>query len=219
MSEYTPWNPKWFYTRVNVNCLEQIQKEFEEIRKNHWHKFCDYNIDEEDANWWDFSAMPREVIEPHTPVLVEWLDSKGILDKWSSTAFSVVNKEDKPMRIHIDSTLTDERRVSLNMPFLNCNNTWTCWYDCEIDQHEVPTDVPPEVLHSRFQYDPSLRFGRWGIEQGAKEIARAEMNTPVLVNVTIPHRPISGHNLQRILLCHRFTPELTKEEMDRICNL
>jgi len=219
MSEYMPWNPDWFYTRVNVDQLSQIQSEFEIIRKEHWHKFCDHDVNENDADWWDFSAMPRSIIEPYTPTLVEWFDSLGILDKWSSTAFSVVNKEDKPMRIHIDSTLTEQRRVSLNMPFLNCDNTWTVWYDCDIDQTEVPTELPPEILHSRFQHDPSLRFGRWGVEQGAQEIARAEMNTPVIVNVTIPHRPISSHNLQRILLCHRFTPELTEEEINRICNL
>ena len=65
MSKYASWNPDWFYTRVNVEPLRQIQSEFEIIRKEHWHKFCDHDVNENDADWWDFSAMPRSIIS-HT---------------------------------------------------------------------------------------------------------------------------------------------------------
>ena len=82
-------------------------------------------------------------------------------------------------------------------------------------------EITPEVLphlHSRMIYDPPLQKGRWGVEP-CNEIDRAEMDSPVIVNVTVPHRPVSGHDNERILICHRFTPELTAEEVLRICNL
>lgn len=220
MSNYKPWNPDWRYTKFTVDCLEQIQQEFEYVCKHVWHTFSDNDLTNSSPDYWDFSMMPREGIEEHVPSLVKWLDSKSILDKWTATAFSVVNRASNPMRIHVDSIATDERRVSLNMPFKNCANTWTCWYNCELDEVEVPPEITPEILphlHSRMIYDPPLQQGRWGVEP-CNEIDRAEMDQPVLVNVTVPHRPVSGHNNERILLCHRFTPELTQEEMDRICN-
>lgn len=218
MKQFTSWNPDWRYTKFNIDCLKEIQQEFLNVRKLIWHKHSDQNLEDPDPSWWDFSMMPRQELEPLVPTLANWFKSKGILDKWSSTAFAVVNKSSNPMDIHVDSTVIDVRRYSLNMPFINCDNTWTVWYDAEVDQTRLPTDIPPEVLHSRFKYDPTLRFGLWYQEQTATEIDRAEMDSPVIINITVPHRPVSGHEDTRILLCHRFTPELTTEEVLTICN-
>jgi len=218
MIKYTPWSTDWRYTKFNIDNLDQIQQEFVKVKELQWHKFCDHDLSAVDVNWWDFSVMPRSEIESMVPTLVAWFDKKGILDKWTASAFSVIHKEKYPMRIHVDSTLTDERRVSLNMPFQNCENTWTCWYDANIDMDNLPLENP-DRKHSRQLYDPALASGLWFLEDNAQEIDRAEMDSPVIVNVTIPHRPVSGHDNQRILLCHRFTPELTEEEINRICNL
>ena len=221
MNDYQPWNPDWRYTKFTVDCLEQIQQEFQYVKDNIWHKYSHNDLVSDDPDYWDFSMMPRSGIEEHVPTLVDWFKRAGILDKWTATAFSVVNRASNPMRIHVDSIATDDRRVSLNMPFKNCSNTWTCWYDCELDDVEVPPEITPEVLphlHSRMIYDPPLQKGRWGVEP-CNEIDRAEMDSPVVVNVTVPHRPVSGHDNERILICHRFTPELTAEEVLRICNL
>lgn len=221
MSNYKPWNPDWRYTKFTIDCLEQIQKEFRYVKDNIWHTYSHNDLVDSDPDYWDFSMMPRSGIEEHVPTLVDWFKRVGILDKWIATAFAVVNKASNPMRIHVDSIATDDRRVSLNMPFLNCKNTWTCWYDCELDEVEVPPkNITPEILphlHSRMVYDPPLQKGRWGVEP-CNEIDRAEMDSPVIVNVTIPHRPVSGHDETRILLCHRFTPELTEKEIKNICN-
>lgn len=221
MSNYKPWNPDWRYTKFTIDCLEQIQKEFRYVKDNIWHIYSHNDLVDSDPDYWDFSMMPRSGIEEHVPTLVDWFKRVGILDKWIATAFAVVNKASNPMRIHVDSIATDDRRVSLNMPFLNCKNTWTCWYDCELDEVEVPPkNITPEILphlHSRMVYDPPLQKGRWGVEP-CNEIDRAEMDSPVIVNVTIPHRPVSGHDETRILLCHRFTPELTEKEIKNICN-
>lgn len=221
MNTYTPFKPNWYYSKFNIPNLEQIQKEFLSVKDSTWQKYSDHNLSTK-GDWWDFCCMPGSDLEQHIPTFVNWLKDVGIYSKWISTAFSVVNSNTNPMRTHVDSLDNDSRRVSLNIPILNCQGTYTVWYDAELDfSNQGPVDISPddprwEKLHGRFKYDPPLRTGLWTIESTEKEVMRVETTSPLLVNITRPHRPMSDHNEMRILACSRFSPELTEQEVKQL---
>ena len=215
---YVPWNPEWFYSRFRIDNLEQIQKEFLIVKDVKWKEYI--GVDTNNSTWWDFALMPKHAVEEFLPTLVDWLTHIGLYDRWITVAFSTVNHSEHPMRIHVDSTAVDQRRISVNIPVLNCEKTYTVWYDAELDYDNVlPEVISPEVeakLHTRLKYDPAIKYSHWGIESTAVEIKRLETNQPVIVNITIPHRPVSDHNQTRILACLRFTPELTDADLKKL---
>lgn len=220
MNKYLPFKPDWYYSKFTIPNLKQIQKEFLSVKDLIWHSYSNHDLTEK-GDWWEFTAMPGNEIEKHIPSFINWLKEVGIYSKWISTAFSVVNSNANPMRTHVDSLDTANRYLSLNIPILNCQGSYTVWYDAELDHTEVAPDLQPgepgyEELNTRFKYDPPLRYGRWTVESTEQEVMRVETVDPVLVNVSMPHRPMSDHNEMRILACSRFTPELTDQEVRQL---
>ena len=84
----------------------------------------------------------------------------------------------------------------LNIPILNCEDSWTVWYDAE-------TDLSPEFN----EYDVR-KSARRCLSENAVELCRMPASTPAWVNISIPHRPVTTHNKLRAVISARFMPEL-----------
>lgn len=117
----------------------------------------------------------------------------------------------KMTAIHIDQGYN----YVLNFPVINCNNSYTVWYN---EVEEVPVTPVNSYLDDdtilykghrteevaerlvRAPYIPYFKMDR------EKEIARVDSNQPLWVNGSIPHRPEVRHLEFRLLATLRFLP-------------
>lgn len=187
MMEYLT-QPRWLYKEIEVDNLTEIQQELLPILYN---TFPDF--DNESPH---FTSLQREQIEPYAPLYRKFIDSLGILDRWSYCAFVTTNL-DKKFPVHVDSLIWQERCYGLNLPLINCEGTYTVFYDAEIE--EMP-----------FMNNGDSRYSARRIKPGTvpTEIGRLEASNPAWVNTSIPHAPVSTHSKPRAIISARFRPEV-----------
>lgn len=180
--------PKWLYKKIEVSNLVDIQQELLPILYKTYPDF-----DNEPPH---FTALQREEIEPYAPLYTSFIESLGILDRWSYCAFVTTNLN-KNFPIHVDSLIWQERCYGLNLPLINCDDSYTVFYEAEIE--EMP-----------FINYGDAKFSARVIKRGAKatEIGRLEANNPAWVNTSIPHAPVSNHSRPRAIISARFNPEV-----------
>jgi hypothetical protein len=138
----------------------------------------------------DVSMVPKIC-----PRLTEFLKRNKLFDILSYIVTIVVHPK-KEFLVHVDGW----ESIGLNFPILNCEDSYTVWYDTEIlDQ---PThDRTGEIEASTKVCDQS------NLEQ--KEIGRLDATIPSWLNVNIPHRPVVYHNKLRAAISLRFNPAPT----------
>jgi hypothetical protein len=181
--------PSWFYKPIQIGNLEEIQKELVPIIYN--------KIPNSNSSFPKFIKIQRNEIEPVAPIYTDFIRSLGILDKWNGSCIISTNNN-VPFPIHIDTIHWFDNSYGLNIPIINCENTYTVWYDAEMESKPnslVPTD---RISQSRIAKTGTV----------ATEIARWHMKDPAWINVSIPHRPVSNHGKFRAVISARFTPEL-----------
>ena len=101
--------------------------------------------------------------------------------------------------IHRDFPMWKIRNIALNIPVLNCDETYTVFYDAKFpDEHKMPT--VGDTIYARHSEVVE--------EDTAVEIDRCPSNRANWINVYQPHAPLSTHNLPRIMFSIRFKPEL-----------
>lgn len=180
--------PSWLYKPINVPNLKVIQEEIilflYKVRPNF------------DFSNPDFIHIARKEIEPYTPMYAKFIDSLGILDKWDYSAFITLNNNLK-FPIHVDSLNWDLRCYGLNLPIINCENTYTVFYDAEIESE--PFKERNDPIRSSRVIKKNSEF---------KEIGRWDSNKPAWINISVPHAPVSLHSKPRALISARFLPEL-----------
>lgn len=183
-------NPKWFYKPLVVNNLTEIQSE---VIPFIYKKISDF-----DTATPQFVYVNRDEIESTVPSYVKYIDSLGLLDKWVWCAIITTNGEHE-FPIHVDSYDWKVRCYGLNLPIINCEGTYTVWYDAEIEGEIFDKDNDPRHYARRIKPDTI-----------ATEIGRWDMSNPAWINTSIPHRPVSTHNKPRAVISARFRPELHK---------
>jgi hypothetical protein len=100
--------------------------------------------------------------------------------------------------IHIDDPEFNVN-VALNIPVQGCRDSYTVWYDAEIDFSANIPDYATDGI-----YNPGGRV----IKGQAKEIDRIDSGDPSWVNISVPHQGIYIGGQERINASIRFTSDI-----------
>lgn len=177
--------PTWLYKKVKLDSVLPIfQKELLALA---------YQIDPQLPTRENYlvSETNKDKIKQTCPYFYKYLTALKIERHLLRVGFVIVSK---PKRIiHSDYPASS---FALNLPILNCKDTYTVWYDSVITaqkatEYNSPTWV--EVGDSPL-YE----------ESSAIEIGRIDSNQPHWVNVRVPHSPECNHNNLRINCTIRF---------------
>lgn len=180
--------PLWRYKPITVDNLEAIQEELIPVLYKEYPEF--------DTGKPTFCFVLREKIEPYAPLYTKFIESLGILDRWHYSALITITA-DYNFPVHIDGVDWKTRCYGLNIPLINCEDTFTVFYDAEIDDNIVFEKSNP-INSSRVTKKDTI----------ATEIDRMPASQPAWVNNRIPHKPLSLHNKPRAIISARFRPEL-----------
>lgn len=135
------------------------------------------------------------------PTLMEELERLELAHMLKMIAMIMVTP-DHEYPIHIDSTNPARMSVALNMPVLNCQNSYTIWYDAKIQYEQY---VPEYVIG-----DDIAWMAVPCDSNNAVEIARCDANVPHWVNIYRPHVPKCDHTMFRVNASLRFTADIYK---------
>ena len=90
--------------------------------------------------------------------------------------------------VHFDG---GKNKAALNIPILNCKGTYTTWYTSTQTAIEYPH-------HGAATYH--------GVDkESCTELARTEMNSPIIINVQQFHSAINPHDTWRLLISIRLS--------------
>ncbi len=179
--------PNWLYRPVVVPNLEILKQEL--------HCVANQIILDIQNLTPDFHYIPRDQIEQHLPQTKIWLADLGLLDRWKYLAF-ITGNQGTSLPLHVDTLDWTTRSYGLNVPVLNCEQSWTVFYRAQIDRPTQEDATDPRA--SAWFCDPDT----------AEEIDRIESVRPHWINVCVPHRPMVMHQQPRILASFRFGPEV-----------
>jgi hypothetical protein len=210
---YIPYRQEWFYTKIHVPNLEQIQKEFVNL---FWKTLGDNIPNDTGFFIVDYSA-------DEVPALKSLLQHYDLADKWCSVGFSVMNNGCKFGGIHYDFVERHNKYLALNIPLLNCDGSYNVWYTGQpgnktkvVQYNDSASVIVFAGKESANDVDtPSTHW----VQGNITELDRVECTTPMLIHVGRPHQPEVTHDKLRVLLTIRFRPELTDVEFDRITAL
>jgi hypothetical protein len=181
--------PSWFYKLIEIKNFVEIQEELKQALYQ-----INPNFDNEIPNYF---YHPKDKLETLVPKYMEYMDSIGVLHRWRGSSIISTNYGMK-FPIHIDSENWLEVSYGLNIPVINCEGTYTVWYDATVSTTYVDKlGVPKERMTKYIDNTKPI-----------VEIERLEMIQPAWINVSIPHAPVSTHNKPRAIFSARFEPEL-----------
>lgn len=176
----------WLYQPVNIPdvLLNIFQKEFMLV----YDKFV---TDLESHPIQLVSEENISIIPTHYPYLFRYLKLLGIHSYIVRIGLVVLNES--KVVVHTDWPATG---YALNIPVLNCQGTFTAWYDAQ------PTKNRASIYSSnswKAVGDSPLYDSETAIE-----IDRIEANKPHWINVHVPHSPVCNHNKLRVNGTIRF---------------
>ncbi len=192
--KYQSTAPNWLYHPANLNdeLLPQIQKELIKLsvvtRKDNLVPFTSTFVQVND----------HTLLARTCPTLVQELQRLELYDILEFIALISVDcsKEFPP---HVD--VGDD--IAVNIPLINCEGTYTVWYDAEI----VDQELPKHAVGSE-----SARQARVCNPRTAVEIGRCDSSIPHWINVNVPHRPETHHDQLRLAASLRFLPSPVDEK-------
>ena len=181
--------PTWLYKPVIIENLQQIQKECIDIYNKHYSEsFGEYGF--------TFTYIDLEILRDEAPSYITYLKELGLYDKWVKSIF-VGTKGDRrwdDSQIHVDSEDWETRSYALNIPVINCEDSYTVWYD---------------VTEYDFQHQDALYKAARGYDLATStEIGRMPASKTALINVAVAHRPVTNNPNTRLLISTRFYPEI-----------
>ena len=192
MQKYQSTTPDWLYHPANIDQLPTIQKELLKLSVI----TCKDNLVNYTSTF--VGVNYREIIDRTCPVLVQELQRLKLYDILDFIAIISVDcsKEFPP---HVD--VGDD--IAVNIPLVNCEGTYTVWYDAEIIDQELPT----HAIGS-----DSAKQARICDPRTAVEIGRCDSSIPHWINVNVPHRPETHHDQLRLAASLRFLPSPLDEK-------
>lgn len=154
-----------------------------------------------------YATVNQALVADSSPTLRSFLSRIGLLNRWTeSVVISVNHTSEVSWPIHVDDFRL-QRRVALNIPIINCENSFTTWYDVTAGSEANGEAVAAARRHGLNGAGKSHSI--YYHNEGAVEIGRRDGNKASFINVAIPHRPVPGPNVPRIVLSVRFWPEIT----------
>jgi hypothetical protein len=189
MYKHTNTTPDWLYQQpnLNVDTLPVIKKELQKVF----------------ALTKPFSLVPytstymeignSELLEQHCPNLFTELRNLKLYNSLKVVAFiSVVINKHFPAHVDVKS------EVALNIPLINCDGTYTVWYNGQPQSKEFDNYlIGVESARNAMEADVDSLV----------EIDRCEANVPRWINVNVLHRPETTHDNFRVAASLRFDPE------------
>jgi len=175
--------PQWNWFPIEVENLDKIQQEILTTIK-----YVFPNYEQMPPG---FYYLNNDTIKELCQNCNEFLKKINLFDRWCNTSIVTTNFG-RTIAIHTDAENYKERSFALNIPIINCNDTYTVWYDvgtAETSKHETLGSI----VYSDYN---------------AVEIDRMPSSTCAFVNVMRPHRPVTNHSNFRALVSFRFYPEL-----------
>lgn len=193
--DYLPNHKDWYYSTFKIPNLEKIQHEFLPLRVMYIDKISVFN------------PLSKDELKDKVPEFCKFLKSVDLYDRWITTSMCTIPPHQN-YPLHIDSLHCEERFIALNIPIINCDNTFTAWYEAEIDK------LIWDKLHGHIDitYDAACHC-KW---ETSKEVKRVESYEPMLINVSVPHSVFNPNDKYRFLVSSRFTPELTSDDIQKL---
>lgn len=204
MSKLTNGIPDFLYkpAAVNLDLLPGIRKEafklFLELQKK-WlkEKIFYYVIDFE-----------QEVgkIQDLCPTLTAELQRLGLYDYFYSLLFVQKLPSQHAMPIHRDANLDTPYvygHLGLNIPIAGCENSFTVFYDGELDKNFLDAEKIPKDNPWYGTYSAQLG-GKFADQHSVKEIDRVQSNQPLWLNTYAFHAGRTESLKPRLLLSLRF---------------
>jgi hypothetical protein len=192
MYKHRVTTPDWLYCEPNLTptLLSAIQIELQKVFSKT--KTKKDNLVPYTSTYVEFNNI-NGFITKTCPILAKELTRLNLLDRLETVAFiSVVADHEFPA--HIDVGVD----VALNIPLLNCDGTYTVWYDGQLAQGDDANRYP-YALGSN-----SANNACAGDISNLIEIDRCHANKPLWINVNVLHRPVTTHNKFRVAASLRF---------------
>ena len=142
------------------------------------------------------SVVDKNLIISSCPTLSNILRNFGLHEQFLGIAF-ITAQEKSDFPIHSDGNPYTEI-YALNIPVLNCDQSYTVWYDVAI--HNQP--ISPELA----VMDETAVYARYCDQDRSQEIGRCDANIPHWIDVMTPHSVEIEHNKFRINSSMRFLP-------------
>lgn len=190
--KYTPWHSNWFYSLVNIPDLVTIQQELLQVRDTDTHTWSTNKF------YKNVAAAP---VLHRCPVLSQYLNSVGLLKNTVRFLYSqyLGSNVSTP---HVDAYDPIFCSESLNIPLVDCENSYTVWYST--DREKLIDSTGAELKHSaQYALCPS---------KDAVEIKRLHAIAPAVVNTTILHKA-DAQSDSRVVCGIRFNRALTRQDM------
>jgi len=194
--------PSWLYKPIsNIQNIKNIQKECLSVFENHY-------SDAFGNRGFMFCYVDQDILKNECPTYTAYLKEIGLYDKWCRTVFigtkTEKRLEDSP--IHVDSEDWESRCYALNIPVVNCEDSYTVWYDVQEYDEEAYSGDDERIGH---------KSARGFKPQTSTEIGRLNSNIPAWINVAIPHRAENSNPNLRFLVSTRFYPEIHDFNFDQ----
>jgi hypothetical protein len=169
-----------FYKPIHIDNLDEIQKEILKLIPENL-------LDQTTLTYIENSKN----IFLGIPMLSDFLKSKNMYGSVGDIAINITQGK-KSGNYHMDS---GPYKHSLNIPIINCENTWINFFKVDSD-YKVVTVENKGKTHHFFRYT----------EDQCELIHKAETKEPYLLGVKTPHRVTNGSDQTRIMLLIRLWP-------------
>lgn len=187
--KYRSSTPDWLYHEpsLNTELLPTIQKEllklFVQTKKDTLVPYTSTFVEIND----------KELMRKTCTVLMQEFQQLGIYDNFFVISFiSVESNQEFPP--HVDVGVD----IALNIPLINCEGTYTVWYDGQLKDQGLPI----YAIGS-----PIAEISRVANPRTVTEIGRCDSSIPHWINVNMLHRPETHHDRLRVAASVRFDPE------------
>jgi hypothetical protein len=192
--KYQSTTPDWLHHEPSLNSelLPAIQKEllklFVQTKKDTLVPYTSTAVE----------ISHKELMCNTCTTLMQEFRRLGIYDNfWLITFISVDSNREFPP--HVDVGVD----IALNIPLINCEGTYTVWYDGKIKDQSLPDyAIGTSVVEMARVADPRT----------VTEIGRCDSSIPHWINVNMLHRPETHHNQLRVAASIRFNPEPLDEK-------
>ena len=188
--------PTWLYKNVNINNLDAIRSECLAVFNKHY-------ANSFGGRGFTFTRINQDILRAEAPSYTRALKDLGLYERWTNSVFvgteGTARYEDSP--IHVDHTDWNVRCFSLNMPIINCKDSYTVFY-------EAKDPGPSGPLPSWIVDAASYKVGGSFREEDCREIGRHNVEHPAWINVTVPHRAVNDNADMRLIISTRFYPEV-----------
>jgi len=195
---YTPLYPDWYYSSVHIDNLTKIKEELINLQKNAEDRLQRNKF---------YTNILKNTVYKHCPLLKKYLHDVGLDQKFHRVLISTDVVSNSALFVHVDSYNPHSTTHSLNIPLLDCDDSFTAWY-------RTGRKKLNDCLKTGM--DPIINYADLPISE-AEEIKRLQYSSggAALVNTTILHKGISNRKT-RMIAGLRFSPELTDDDIRKM---